>query len=304
MGGSAVFVGRDRELSRLRAVVGGDARLLLVMGDAGVGKTRLVTEGMRRVAADGVVAVWGGCLPMRETLPLLPVADALGELSRVDGGELLEAALAVSPRYVRGEVERLLPQLGSGAAESSGRVERGQRDRLFAAIAELLGAVAQRRRLVLVVEDVHWADAATLDCLTFLTRARRDPALRVVVTCRSDEAPLDPQVADWLTQVRGRGGVAEVRLGPLSREETAEQVAGLAGLTGVGAGGRRAVRAGGGESVLHRAARGGRLAGGRAGLRGRVAGGVGGAVGGAGGSLRRFGEDGVVGAGGGGPAAG
>ena len=146
MGGSAAFVGRDRELSRLRAVVGGDARLLLVMGDAGVGKTRLVTEGMRRVAADGVVTVWGGCLPMRETLPLLPVADALGELSRVDGGELLDAALAVTPRYVRVEVERLLPQLGSGAAESSGLGESGQRDRLFAAIAELLGAVARRRR--------------------------------------------------------------------------------------------------------------------------------------------------------------
>ena len=199
------------------------------MGDAGVGKTGFVTEGMRRVAADGGVAVWGGCLPMRETLPLLPVADALGELSRVDGGELLDAALAVSPRYVRGEVERLLPQLGSGAVESSGRGESGQRDRLFAAIAELLGAVAQRRRLVLVVEDVHWADTATLDCLTFLTRARRDAALRVVVTCRSDEAPLEPQVIEWLAQVRGRGGVAEVRLGPLSREETAEQVAGLAG---------------------------------------------------------------------------
>ncbi len=98
-------------MSRLRAVVGGEARLLLVVGDAGVGKTRLVTEGMRRVAADGVVSVWGGCLPMRETLPLLPVMDALGELSRVDGGELLDAALAVTPRYVRVEVERLLPQL-------------------------------------------------------------------------------------------------------------------------------------------------------------------------------------------------
>jgi predicted ATPase len=86
------FVGRERELSRLRAVVGGaDARLLLVIGDALVGKTRLVDEGMRRAAADGVVAVWGGCLPMQETPPLLPVADALGELSRVDGGDLLDA---------------------------------------------------------------------------------------------------------------------------------------------------------------------------------------------------------------------
>ncbi len=159
------------ELSRLRAVVGGDARLLLVMGDAGVGKTRLVTEGMRRVAVDGVVSIWGGCLPMRETLPLLPVADALGELCRVDGGDLLEAALAMTPHYVRAEVERLLPQLGSGAAESSGRGEWAagpvvRRDR---------GAAARVRpgdaALVLVVEDVHWADTATLDCLTFLTRA-------------------------------------------------------------------------------------------------------------------------------------
>ena len=100
---------------------------------------------MRRVAAEGVVSVWGGCLPMRETLPLLPVMDALGELSRVDGGELLDAALAVTPRYVRMEVERLLPQLEPGAAESSGRGESGQRDRLFAAIAELLSAVARRR---------------------------------------------------------------------------------------------------------------------------------------------------------------
>ena len=228
-GGSAAFVGRDLELSRLRAIVGGEARLLVVMGDAGVGKTRFVTEGMRRVAADGGVAVWGGCLPMRETLPLLPVANALGELSRVDGGELLEAAMAVSPRYVRGEVERLLPQLGYGAVESGGLGEPGQRDRLFAAIAELLGAVAQRRRVVLVVEDVHWADAATLDCLTFLTRARRDAASTVIVTCRTDEAPLEPQVVEWLAHVRGRGGVAEVHLGPLSRGETAEQVADLAG---------------------------------------------------------------------------
>jgi hypothetical protein len=57
----------------------------------------------------GVVSVWGGWLPMRETLPLLPVVDALGELSRLDGGKLLDAALAVTPRYVRMAMERLLP---------------------------------------------------------------------------------------------------------------------------------------------------------------------------------------------------
>jgi hypothetical protein len=204
-------------------------RVPITLPDAGVGKTRLVTEGMQRAAADGVVSVWGGCLPMRDTLPLLPVVDALVELSRLEGGELLDAALAVTPRYVRTEVERLLPQLEAGAAESSGRGESGQRDRLFAAIAELLGAVGRRRGMALVVEDVHWADTSTLDCLMFLTRPRRDSALTVVMTCRSDEMSPEPQVVEWLTHVRSRGGVAEVRLGPLSRDEVAEQVAGLAG---------------------------------------------------------------------------
>ena len=65
MEGKAAFVGRDRELSRLLAVVGGDTPLLLVVGDAGVGKTWFVAEGMRRAAVNGVVAIWGGCLPTR-----------------------------------------------------------------------------------------------------------------------------------------------------------------------------------------------------------------------------------------------
>jgi predicted ATPase len=164
MTGLVGFVGRQRELSRLLAAVGGDARLVLVTGDAGVGKTRFVTEGMRRGAADGAVVVWGGCLPMRETLPLLPLADALGELSRVDRGSVLESALAVAPRYVRVEIARLLPELTSGTVEPAGP-DSGQRDRLFAAIADLFGAVAKRRSAVLVVEDVHWADIATFDSL-------------------------------------------------------------------------------------------------------------------------------------------
>jgi AAA ATPase domain len=73
--GSVGFVGRERELSSLRGALGGDTRLLLVAGDAGVGKTRLVGEGMRRAAADGMVSVLGG-LPLAGELPLLRVAEA------------------------------------------------------------------------------------------------------------------------------------------------------------------------------------------------------------------------------------
>ena len=222
MAGVAGFVGRERELARLGAVLGGDTRMVLVVGDAGVGKTRFAGEGMRQAAADGMVSVWGRCLPLAEKLPLLPVGDALGELSLLDGGGLLEAALGVVPEYVRVEVERLLPHLGSADTDAGGRGEGWRRERLFAAMAELLGAAAGRSGLGLVIEDVHWADTATLDCLTYLARASRRGPLIVVATCRSDEAPLDRQVADWLAHVRGGNAVEEIRLGPLSREEVAE----------------------------------------------------------------------------------
>ena len=201
---------------------------MLVVGDAGVGKTRFAGEGMRRAAADGVVAVWGGCLPLAGKLPLLPVAEALGELSRLDGGRLMETALGVVPPYVRAEVERLLPQLGPGGTPPGGRGGEWRRERLFVGVAELLSAAAKRGGLGLVIEDVHWADSATLDCLTFLARAG-DARLTVVVTCRSDEAPLDAHVPGWLAHVRGSAGTEEIRLHPLSREEVAEEVAALAG---------------------------------------------------------------------------
>jgi DNA-binding CsgD family transcriptional regulator len=233
MGPPVAFVGRERELSRLLTALGADVRLVLVVGDAGVGKTSFVTEGMARAAAAGMVTVRGECLPLAETLPLLPVAAALGELARLDDGELIEAALGVTPEYVRGEVGRLVPGLGPGGGPgpAGGRDEGWQRERLFSAVAELLDAVVRGGRcgVGLVVEDVHWADSATLDLLTFLARAGRRSAVTVVVTCRGDEAPLDGQVAGWLAQVRGAAGVAEIRLGSLSRPEVAGQVAALAG---------------------------------------------------------------------------
>jgi DNA-binding CsgD family transcriptional regulator len=228
MSGPVGFVGRERELSRLRAALGGDTRMVLVAGDAGVGKTRFAGEGMRRAAAGGVVPVWGGCLPLAGKLPLLPVAETLGELGRLDGGGLLEAALGMVPPYVRAEVERLLPQLGPGVVSAGGRREGWRRERLFAGVAELLGAVARRCGLVLVIEDVHWADSATLDCLTLLARAG-DGQLTVVVTCRSDEPRLDAHVAGWLAHARGRAGTEEIRLDPLSRNEVAEEIAALVG---------------------------------------------------------------------------
>jgi DNA-binding CsgD family transcriptional regulator len=230
MAGRAGFVGREDELSRLLGALGGDARLVLVVGDAGVGKTRFVTEGIARAKGAGMVVVRGECLPLSGTLPLLPVADALGELGGRDGGGLLDAALDAAPAYVRHEIGRLLPAISrSRGTAAAGRDGEWSRERLFAGVAELLAVVARKSGsgVGLVVEDVHWADSATLDCLTFLARAGRWAGVRVVASCRGDEMPLAAHVADWLAQVRSGAGAEEIRLGPLSRAEVARQVTSL-----------------------------------------------------------------------------
>jgi DNA-binding CsgD family transcriptional regulator len=230
MAGPVAFVGREPELSHLLGALAGDARMVLVTGDAGVGKTRFTGEGMARAAAAGMVTVRGECLPLAGTLPLLPVMQALRGLGALGGGRLLEEGLAAAPAYAREEVGRLLPWLGPGESTGPGGPGEGwRRERLFSAVAELLDAVPQESGagLGLVIEDVHWADSATLDLLTFLTRAVRRGAVTVVATCRSDEAPLAAHVAGWLAHARG-SGMKEIRLGPLSRAEVAEQVAALA----------------------------------------------------------------------------
>jgi len=133
------------------------------------------------------------------------VASALSDLppplslAGLDGGRVLAAALDAAPAFVRAEVGRLLPQLAAGAGDAGAADQREgwRRERLFAGVAELLAAVARGSRsgFGLVVEDVHWADSETLDFLTYLARPGRLGAVRVVVTCRGDEAPVEPQVA-------------------------------------------------------------------------------------------------------------
>src|SRR5262249_24474943 len=158
-------------------------------------------EGMDRAAAAGMVVVRGECLPLAGTLPLLPVRDALGELGQLADGGLLAAALDAAPGHVAEEVGRLLPGVdGGGGTGPAGGVGEWGRGRLFAGSGELLASVAGQSPsgVGLVVEDVHWADGETLDFLTFLVRAGRRGPVRVVATCRGDEAPLTAHVAGWL----------------------------------------------------------------------------------------------------------
>jgi DNA-binding CsgD family transcriptional regulator/tetratricopeptide (TPR) repeat protein len=229
MAGTGAFVGREGELSRLESALGDRAPLVLVVGDAGIGKTRFVAEGLARATHVGMLTIGGSCLPLSAKLPLLPIADALSELTRLGGGAPFEAALEVAPAYVRSEVARLLPKLAAGEPATAEPVEAWRHERLFAGVAELLDGVARRSALAFLIEDVHWADGATLDLLTYLSRSGRAGPVTVVVTCRSDEVPLDAAVGDWPTHIRRDAEVEEIRLGPLSQEEVAKQVTALVG---------------------------------------------------------------------------
>lgn len=200
------------------------SRLALVVGDAGIGKTRLVTEALRRARGRGSISVDARCLPLAEKLPLLPVSDLLRRLHGLLDGRVLSASLDRLPAYVRIELARLLPQLAADVTDGRDQPAGGDRERLFAAVSAVLLEIARGTPVVALIEDVHWADGATLDLLTYLEASARGSALALVVTCRSDEAPINAPVVAWLSNVR-RAMATEVRLPALSRAEVSEQAA-------------------------------------------------------------------------------
>jgi tetratricopeptide (TPR) repeat protein len=120
MGVGTGFAGRPGELVRFERALAGETRLLLVVGDAGVGKTRFVTEALRAAAVNGMIVAWGGCLPLAEKLPLLPVAQALGALSHLAGGRLLGGEVFLraegNPFFTEQLVSAALAEVGEHSA--------------------------------------------------------------------------------------------------------------------------------------------------------------------------------------------
>ncbi|GAA3124392.1 helix-turn-helix transcriptional regulator [Streptomyces rectiviolaceus] len=195
---SPFFVGRSAELAALGEALSradaGEPCALVVGGEAGVGKTRLLEEFLGRAAAGGAVVALGGCVETgADALPYHPVSTALRSLRRQLGAEL-HAAVAGQ----EGELARLLPELGEmdrGLPETDGRA------RLFELTVRLLERLAADRTLVLALEDLHWADRSTRELLSFLLRAVTDSRLLIVATYRADDLhrrhPLRPALAEY-----------------------------------------------------------------------------------------------------------
>jgi DNA-binding CsgD family transcriptional regulator/tetratricopeptide (TPR) repeat protein len=226
-------VGRAEELALLASGIDaarhGRSGAVLIGGDAGVGKTRLVDEAAERARADGALVASGGCAPMDGGgLAYGSVVAVLRSIARQVGDG--EAAQLLGP---------LAPGLGSLApsgdeppAMYSGArsVSEGlAKTRLYESVLLALGRVAAQSPLVVVVEDLHWADSGTADLLSFLIRNLTDERVLIVGTYRSDELGRDHHLHAWLHELARVSRVQMVSLPELDRAQTAEMIAGILG---------------------------------------------------------------------------
>jgi DNA-binding CsgD family transcriptional regulator len=205
---SRVFVGRQRELGELRAAYEraavGAACAMLVGGEAGVGKTRLLAELGSGAQRDGALVLTGVCADLRDAaMPLLAIAEALAALGPLPGrasADLEDAGRGVAP----------------GVA-------------VFAPVLELLREAAADAPVLLAIDDVHWADRSTLDLLTFLLARIRDERLLLVLTFRSDEIDRRAELRAFVAEAGRRPIARRIELERLTRDELDAQLEGILG---------------------------------------------------------------------------
>jgi DNA-binding CsgD family transcriptional regulator len=215
------LVGRAPEVERMSKLLAdaeaGQPVVLLVSGDAGVGKTRLLTELAASAASQGFTVLSGRCAELADSVPYLPLADAL----RAASGPLADA---VATRPV---LARLLPdrEITRQPADLPGVAQQ----QLFGAVLGMLAELAAAHPVLLVLEDLHWADRSTRDLVTFLSRVLRDERIALAVSYRTDDMhrthPLRPVVGELLRLP----SVTAIEVGPLDPAAMAEHLIQVAG---------------------------------------------------------------------------
>ena len=223
------FVDRRRELLAIEAALetsrGGRGSVVFVGGEAGIGKSRLISELAGRAEREGMTVAVGECLPLGDgELPYAPVVGALRSLMAQREGSELEEMLG----SVRGELAVLLPELASDrGGVASPPVGEGSQARLFEQLLALLASAARARPLVLVVEDFQWADRSTCDFFSFFVRAARREPIALIISYRSDELRRGHPLRHCMLELERTGRALRVELGPFTRAEVREQVAAI-----------------------------------------------------------------------------
>ena len=232
---SPIFVGRGAELERLADALELAANhrpaTRLVGGDAGIGKTRLVSEFVAGARSSGAQVLIGDCLQLGETgLPYAPFVGALRPVLRSLPPDRLDDAHRSGPHGARASASRPWLVTDSGrpprAKPAAPEPHRRACSRSCSACSD-----ASRRSapLVLILEDLHWADSSTRDLLRFLVRNARDARFLIIGTYRSDELHRRHPLRPLLAELGRLEGVDDMELGAFGAGELADQLAGITG---------------------------------------------------------------------------
>ena len=214
------LVGRERELAALAGVLAGTPAVVLVEGEAGIGKSRLVQEFLSGHADQLGTTLVAYCPPLRTPCTLGAVTEALRQAAPDGVRTLTLTGLAGALRPLFPEWSADLPP----APEPTGDAT-ATRHRLFSAISELLGALDVR---LLVLEDAHWADEATLEFLLFLT-SRRPRRISLLATYRPEDVPASSLLLRLSSQLPAGSGRVRIQLQPLDAAGTTRLVSSMLG---------------------------------------------------------------------------
>ncbi len=229
------FVGRVEELDVLGAAldsaIGGRAATVLVGGEAGIGKSRLVEEFCQRARHHGALVTTGVCVPIDGGgLPYGPVVGILHDVTRQLGETETEAALGPLAAGLGLGVGLPHPEdRMEGYSAVPRMTEELAKTRLFASVLSGIVRLAERSAVVLVFEDLQWADSGSAELLSFLTRNLTDTRVLLVGTYRNDEIGRDHRLRPWLQEIRRHARVTHLPLESLDRDETAELIGGILG---------------------------------------------------------------------------
>ena len=219
------LVGRMAEMNQLRAAMlaarDGEGQFFLLTGDAGVGKSRIADEAATVAVVLGFAVLWGRAAESEQELPYAPIAEAMRTYihSRPPAALRRDLAGAEAVRTILPEVAAILPNLAEPPALEHPGAERL---RLWMAVRTLLAAATERQPLLLILEDLHWADKESLGLLTFLMRRGGESRLVVLGTTQGDVLPEGHALFLLMSEGRHEETLTVVPVGGLSPEEGVE----------------------------------------------------------------------------------
>lgn len=218
------FVGRGKDIDKLagllKQITTDQGQLVLITGEPGIGKSRLVQETTVLASQQGFQPLSVQCYQVEQTMPYQPLIDLTRQVMARD-----RRWHQLAPVWLR-ELAVLVPEMGEVAADetainlSSDEPDENQQGRLFQAIFHLFANLADRHKLLLVIEDIHWADPATLQCLHYLARRVSRIPIGLIFSMRGESISADADLVTLLHSLQREANVTSISLERLTEEDT------------------------------------------------------------------------------------